>query len=82
MSTTCSFVVGATVSVMVELNATIAIIVSGIVILFYVSLGGLYAVVYTDLFQAGTMVLGLVRPAYPSIFFPCISLHRRSLNTN
>ncbi|XP_064475916.1 high-affinity choline transporter 1-like [Ornithodoros turicata] len=43
---------GYAVNVIIEMNERVCIILSSIVTLFYTSLGGLYAVVYTDLFQA------------------------------
>lgn len=56
----CHSRAGNTAQVIVQAEPTSSIILSSIVILFYVSLGGLYAVIYTDLFQAGSTVAGLV----------------------
>ncbi|KAK8770002.1 hypothetical protein V5799_013534 [Amblyomma americanum] len=45
---------------MVHVNSELIIIVSAVVILFYTSLGGLFSVIYTDLFQMGSTMVGLV----------------------
>ncbi|KAH6944046.1 hypothetical protein HPB50_001419 [Hyalomma asiaticum] len=50
---------GDTVETIVHLDSTLIIIASAIVILFYTALGGLYSVIYTDLFQMFSTVIGL-----------------------
>ncbi|XP_077513081.1 high-affinity choline transporter 1-like [Amblyomma americanum] len=52
---------GDTVAVTMNIDSTFFIVVSSFVILFYTSLGGLYSVIYTDLFQMIGVVIGLVR---------------------
>ncbi|KAK8774542.1 hypothetical protein V5799_010925 [Amblyomma americanum] len=50
---------GDTVAVTMNIDSTFFIVVSSFVILFYTSLGGLYSVIYTDLFQMVGVVIGL-----------------------
>ncbi|XP_072145336.1 high-affinity choline transporter 1-like [Dermacentor andersoni] len=50
---------GNTVETIVHLNSHLIIIASALVILFYTALGGLYSVIYTDLFQMFSTVIGL-----------------------
>ncbi|XP_037564195.2 high-affinity choline transporter 1-like [Dermacentor silvarum] len=50
---------GDTVETIVHLNSHLIIIASALVILFYTALGGLYSVIYTDVFQMFSTVIGL-----------------------
>ncbi|KAL1451264.1 hypothetical protein MTO96_043898 [Rhipicephalus appendiculatus] len=51
---------GDSAETIVHLGSHVIIIASAIVILFYTALGGLYSVIYTDLFQMFSTVIGLV----------------------
>ncbi|KAH6946160.1 hypothetical protein HPB50_011913 [Hyalomma asiaticum] len=51
---------GSTVQVIVQLDATTAIIISAAVTFFYTALGGLYSVTHTDSFQVVCICVGLV----------------------
>ncbi|KAK6961656.1 high-affinity choline transporter 1 [Biomphalaria glabrata] len=51
---------GATVSIIVDLDPTLSIIVSALVAVIYTFLGGLYAVAYTDVIQLILVAIGLV----------------------
>lgn len=48
-----------------EMNLTIAVLLSGTVILAYTALGGLKAVIYTDVFQMVVLLFGLLFLAVP-----------------
>ncbi|XP_053393531.1 high-affinity choline transporter 1-like [Mercenaria mercenaria] len=50
---------GATLSVILELDAKISIIVSACIAVFYTFFGGLYSVAYTDIVQLGCVFVGL-----------------------
>ena len=52
---------GATISVIIGLDNTTAIIVSAIVVVVYTLFGGLYSVAYTDVVQLFCIFAGLVR---------------------
>ena len=52
--------IGATISVVLELDRTVAIIVSACIAVFYTFFGGLYSVAYTDVIQLVFMFIGLV----------------------
>lgn len=45
---------------MAQLNSTFVIVVCIAIILLYTSLGGLASVIYTDIIQVGTTILGMV----------------------
>ncbi len=51
---------GATVSVIIDLDNTISIIVSACVVVAYTLIGGLYSVAYTDVLQLFCIFIGLV----------------------
>lgn len=51
---------GSTVSVILEVNQTISIVVSAIIAIIYTLFGGLYAVAYTDVAQLIAMMTGLI----------------------
>ncbi|XP_070384849.1 high-affinity choline transporter 1-like isoform X2 [Dermacentor albipictus] len=50
---------GDTVEIIVHMNSRLIIIASALVILFYTALGGPYSVIYTDLFQMFSTLIGL-----------------------
>ncbi|XP_064475921.1 high-affinity choline transporter 1-like isoform X2 [Ornithodoros turicata] len=51
---------GSTMNLIIEVNEIVCIIISSIVTLFYTSLGGLYSIIYTDLFQVVILLSGLL----------------------
>ncbi|XP_064475919.1 high affinity choline transporter 1-like isoform X2 [Ornithodoros turicata] len=51
---------GYTMNLIIEVDEIVCIIISSIVTLFYTSLGGLYAIIYTDLFQVVILLSGLM----------------------
>ena len=51
---------GATISVVTNLDRVPSIIASACIAIFYTLLGGLYSVVYTDVIQLACIFLGLV----------------------
>lgn len=51
---------GATISVIMNVNNTVSIIISAIVVVIYTLFGGLYSVAYTDVVQLFCIFLGLV----------------------
>ncbi|XP_068121401.1 high affinity choline transporter 1 [Hyperolius riggenbachi] len=50
---------GATISVIVDININISVIVSALIAIFYTLVGGLYSVAYTDVVQLFCIFLGL-----------------------
>ena len=52
---------GATVSVVLDLERTLSVIVSACIAVFYTLFGGLYSVAYTDVIQLTCIFIGLVR---------------------
>ncbi|KAI3381397.1 hypothetical protein SNEBB_005192 [Seison nebaliae] len=50
---------GSTLSVILEINNTLSIIISACIAIFYTLFGGLYAVAYTDVAQLGCIFVGL-----------------------
>lgn len=59
--------IGSTFGVLLNMPLTTAILLSAIVIIAYTVVGGMWSVAYTDAFQLGLVVLGLV-VALPFIF--------------
>ncbi|KAK4290192.1 hypothetical protein Pmani_036899 [Petrolisthes manimaculis] len=51
---------GATLSVVLNLDNTIAVVLSACIAVFYTLFGGLYAVAYTDVIQLICIFIGLV----------------------
>ena len=51
---------GATISVVLELEINMSVIVSALIAVFYTLCGGLYSVAYTDIIQLICIFLGLV----------------------
>jgi SSS family solute:Na+ symporter len=56
---------GKLLQVTLQMNLTLAVVVSGAVILAYTALGGLKAVIYTDVFQMFVLMIGIVFIAVP-----------------
>ncbi|MGH0151475.1 UNVERIFIED_CONTAM: hypothetical protein FKN15_049382 [Acipenser sinensis] len=54
-----SLIVGATLSVIVDMNINTSVIVSALIAIFYTLVGGLYSVAYTDVVQLFCIFLGL-----------------------
>ena len=66
---------GATLSVIVDINIKMSVVLSALIAIFYTLVGGLYSVAYTDVVQLFCIFIGLVRPDASSssslIFKPC-----------
>ena len=58
---------GATVSVVINLNKELSVIVSACIAVFYTLIGGLYSVAYTDVIQLICIFIGLVSEIYTII---------------
>lgn len=56
----CVCSTGATLSVIIELDNTVSIVVSALIALMYTLFGGLYSVAYTDVIQLFCIFIGLV----------------------
>ncbi|MCB1844449.1 MAG: hypothetical protein KDI09_15920, partial [Halioglobus sp.] len=56
---------GKLLQVTMNLNLTLAVVLSGAIILAYTALGGLKAVIYTDVFQMLILLVGIVFIAVP-----------------
>lgn len=54
------FSTGATLSVIVDININLAVLISAMIAIFYTLVGGLYSVAYTDVVQLFCIFLGLV----------------------
>ncbi len=52
--------IGSTFSVMLRMQLTTAILLSAIVVIAYTMVGGMWSVAYTDAFQLGLVVIGLL----------------------
>lgn len=52
---------GASISVVIDIDTTTSVIVSGAIAVSYTLIGGLYSVVYTDVVQLICIFIGLVR---------------------
>ena len=52
---------GATISVIVDIDVNISVILSACIAIFYTLFGGLYSVAYTDVIQLFFIFFGLVR---------------------
>lgn len=62
------FPIGATISVIIDINVNISVIISALIATMYTLVGGLYSVAYTDVVQLFCIFLGLVSLA----FFPLL----------
>lgn len=57
----CLFVtLGATLSVIVDINIKMSVVISALIAIFYTLVGGLYSVAYTDVVQLFCIFVGLV----------------------
>lgn len=54
------FAAGATLSVIVDININMSVVISALIAIFYTLVGGLYSVAYTDVVQLFCIFLGLV----------------------
>lgn len=52
--------VGATLSVIVDININMSVVISALIAIFYTLVGGLYSVAYTDVVQLFCIFVGLV----------------------
>lgn len=52
--------VGATLSVIVDINIKMSVVISALIAIFYTLVGGLYSVAYTDVVQLFCIFVGLV----------------------
>lgn len=52
--------VGATISVIVDIDVNISVVLSALIAIFYTLFGGLYSVAYTDVIQLFFIFFGLV----------------------
>ena len=59
---------GSTLSVIIEVDNTTAVIISACVAISYTLVGGLYSVAYTDVVQLFCILLGLVLSSIPLSF--------------
>lgn len=51
---------GATLSVIVDININLSVVISALIAIFYTLVGGLYSVAYTDVVQLFCIFVGLV----------------------
>lgn len=58
------FPLGATISVIIDINVNISVIISALIATMYTLVGGLYSVAYTDVVQLFCIFLGLVSLAF------------------
>lgn len=62
------FPLGATISVIIDINVNISVIISALIATMYTLVGGLYSVAYTDVVQLFCIFLGLVSLAFLPYF--------------
>lgn len=55
-----SLALGATLSVIVDININMSVMISALIAIFYTLVGGLYSVAYTDVVQLFCIFVGLV----------------------
>lgn len=55
---------GATLSVIVDININMSVIISALIAIFYTLIGGVYSVAYTDVVQLFCIFVGLVHSCY------------------
>lgn len=55
------YVTGATLSVIIDIDINMSVIISALIAIFYTLVGGLYSVAYTDVVQLFCIFIGLVR---------------------
>ena len=66
---------GATVSVIIDMDNNTSIILSAIIALIYTLFGGLYSVAYTDVIQLFCIFIGLVSPKPMLLFSAFLPVH-------
>lgn len=64
--------IGATLSVIVDININMSVVISALIAIFYTLVGGLYSVAYTDVVQLFCIFVGLVS-------FPVAYLHKQGV---
>lgn len=62
------FPLGATISVIIDINVNISVIISALIATLYTLVGGVYSVAYTDVVQLFCIFLGLVSLAFFALF--------------
>jgi len=62
---------GATLSVMVDINIKISVVISALIAIFYTLVGGLYSVAYTDVVQLFCIFIGLVGSCWAQVDNRC-----------
>ncbi|XP_067671475.1 high-affinity choline transporter 1-like [Haliotis asinina] len=67
---------GSTMSLILDLDPVLSIIVSTCVAVFYTFIGGLYSVAYTDVIQLICLTLGLIVSCPFAFFHPSVDLSR------
>ena len=70
--------VGATLSIIINLDNTTSVIISACIALVYTLFGGLYSVAYTDVVQLFCIFVGLVSILY----YTCVLLYCKVWNYN
>lgn len=70
---------GASISVVIDIDTTTSVIVSGAIAVSYTLVGGLYSVVYTDVVQLVCIFIGLVSTSL-LVVFEYFEEVKRSLN--
>lgn len=60
VSTGLCVTLGATLSVIVDINIKMSVVISALIAIFYTLVGGLYSVAYTDVVQLFCIFVGLV----------------------
>lgn len=65
---------GATLSVIVDININMSVVISALIAIFYTLVGGLYSVAYTDVVQLFCIFVGLVRKCIIQVKSSCQKL--------
>lgn len=60
MKCLCYNSTGATLSVIVDIEINVSVVISAMIAIFYTLVGGLYSVAYTDVVQLFCIFVGLV----------------------
>lgn len=69
------FPLGATISVIIDINVNISVIISALIATMYTLVGGVYSVAYTDVVQLFCIFLGLVSLAFLPYFVKDFALN-------
>ncbi|XP_061580506.1 high-affinity choline transporter 1-like [Cololabis saira] len=64
---------GATLSVIVDININISVVISALIAIFYTLVGGLYSVAYTDVVQLFCIFVGLWISVPFALYHPAVS---------